>query len=131
MAKSPWTKREILRQNAAILMRVQPSESRFLDPKLGQKLLLEGAYDGNIELVTRLLDHGVSPAAIDVRTGMNALHLAVGRNHFELTRLLVRRGTPFVPDKRGRMPTTIAAQCEVSEELCDFIAEAEAWTEGV
>ena len=29
------------------------------------------------------------------------------------------------------MPTTIAAECEVSDEMCDFIAEAEAKAEGV
>ncbi len=42
---------------------------------------------------------------------------------------LVSRGASFVPDKQGRMPTTIAAECEASERLCDFIVEAEAAAE--
>ena len=62
---------------------------------------------------------------------MNALHIAVGRNHLEMAQYLVEKGIAFVPDNQGRMPTTIAAECEVSDEMCDFIAEAEAKAEGV
>jgi ankyrin repeat protein len=96
-----------------------------------QVRLLEDAYLGNIESVKAALEQGVSLDIADKVTGMTALHLAVGRNHLDLVRLLVERGASFVPDKQGRMPTTIAAECEVSEELCDFIAEAEARAEGV
>ena len=62
---------------------------------------------------------------IDEPTGMNALHIAVGRNNLEVVKLLVEAGIKFIPDKEGRMPSLIAALCEVSEELSDYIAEAE------
>jgi ankyrin repeat protein len=97
--------------------------------KLGSILLLENAYKGNIKSVEALLEIGVSLDTADSVTGMTALHLAVGCNHLELTRFLVERGASFVPDKQGRMPTTIAVECEVSDELCDFIVEAEAAAE--
>jgi uncharacterized protein len=76
-----------------------------------------------------LLERGVPLDTADKVTGMTALHLAVGCNHLDVARTLVERGASFVPDKQGRMPTTIAAECEVSEELCDFIVEAEAEAE--
>ncbi|PZR85938.1 MAG: hypothetical protein DLM68_10380 [Hyphomicrobiales bacterium] len=103
----------------------------FIPPALLQRFLLEAVFYGNEKMVEMLLDFGVSPDAIDSVTGITALHLAVGRNDLDLARFLVERGALFVPDKQGRMPTTIAAECEVSEELCDFIAEAETRAEGV
>jgi ankyrin repeat protein len=87
---------------------------------------LEAAYEGRNKQVEAMVRSGIPVDTIDKITGMTALHLAVGRNNLELARFLVERGVPFVPDKLGRMPTTLAAECEVSEELCDFIVEAEA-----
>ena len=82
--------------------------------------------------IKRLLEEQHIPVNFaDTRTGLTALHIAVGRDHLELAHSLVERGAAFLPDKQGRMPTTIAAECEVSDEMCDFIAEAEAKAEGV
>ena len=94
--------------------------------------MLRGAYCDDLLAIEHVLDH-VSEALnfIDPATGMNALHIAVGRNHLYMARYLVEKGIAFVPDNQGRMPTTIAAECEVSDEMCDFIAEAEAKAEGV
>jgi uncharacterized protein len=117
-----------LRKRAAIRA-AQLKNSRSLDPEAAKNLLLESAYQGNTEAVESLLEDGVPIDTLDNATGMTALHLAVGRNHFELARILVERGASFVPDKQGRMPTTIAAECEVSQRLCDFIVEAEAAAE--
>jgi uncharacterized protein len=100
-----------------------------LDPEYASIMLLQGAYYGDIPLVVTLLERGVPLDTADKVTGMTALHLAVGCNHLDVARTLVERGASFVPDKQGRMPTTIAAECEVSEELCDFIVEAEAEAE--
>ncbi|MGH6810814.1 MAG: ankyrin repeat domain-containing protein [Methylocella sp.] len=114
--------------------------NRFLDardredPELKRawkNLLLDAAYKGRTDFVRKLLERRSDIDAADEETGMTALHIAVGRDHLELTRFLVERGASFVPDKQGRMPTTVAAECEVSEELCDFIADAEARAEGV
>jgi Ankyrin repeats (3 copies) len=62
---------------------------------------------------------------IEPRTGMTALHIAVGRNNLEMVKMLVEAGAKFQADFLGRWPSTIAAECEASEELCDFIVEAE------
>jgi uncharacterized protein len=59
------------------------------------------------------------------RTGLTALHIAVGQNDLEMAKILVEAGAKFQADLHGRWPSTIAAECEVSEELCDFIVEAE------
>lgn len=122
----PSKKDRLVRRSARILAY---EDSGSLDLELGQSLLLESAYNGDIESVDKLLKRGASLDAVDKVTGMTALHLAVGGDHLDLARFLVERGASFVPDKQGR--TTVAAECEVSEELCDFIAEAEARAEGV
>jgi len=99
--------------------------------KLGE-VLLHCANFGDVEVMRDLLDQNLAPIDFaDDATGLMALHIAVGMNNLRAARLLVERGAPFVPDKRGRMPTTVAAECEVSDEMCDFIAEAEAKAEGV
>ena len=94
-------------------------------------LLLDSAYDGMFDRIVALLESGASVDATDENTGMTALHIAVGRNNLEIARILVEHGASFIADKQGRMPSTVAAECEVSEDLCDFIAEAEARAEGV
>ena len=57
--------------------------------------------------------------------GLTPLHIAVGRNNLEMVKALVEAGAAFVPDNEGRMPSVIAAEMEVSEELADYIVEAE------
>ena len=131
MIKTPRPKKDRAAHDLAILIKMRGIITRADDPDAAEKLLLKCAYDGDADMVESLLDCGIPLNAADKDSGMTALHLAVGRNHIDLVRMLVSRGASFVPDKQGRMPTTIAAECEVSEELCDFIAEAEARAEGV
>lgn len=90
---------------------------------------LEYAWTGDIGRLQPIINdprgREVYLNTIDPITGMNALHIAVGRNNLEIVKLLVEAGIAFVPDKEGRMPSLIAAICEASEELADYIAEAE------
>ena len=90
---------------------------------------LEHAWTGDIARIRMIVNDPrgrlVFLNTIDEPTGMNALHIAVGRNNLEVVKLLVEAGIKFIPDKEGRMPSLIAALCEVSEELSDYIAEAE------
>lgn len=95
-------------------------------------LLLSCAHTGNSIVAMKLLT--VLPEIAntsDKDTGLTPLHIAVGRDHIDMARCLVERGAKFVPDKQGRLPSTIAVECEVSDEMCDFIVEAEAKAEGV
>jgi ankyrin repeat protein len=129
MIKTPRPKKDRAAHALAILIKMRGIITRADDPDAAEKLLLKCAYDGDADMVESLLDCGIPLNAADKDSGMTALHLAVGRNHIDLVRMLVSRGASFVSDKQGRMPTTIAAECEVSEELCDFIVEAEAAAE--
>src|SRR4051794_8808009 len=90
------------------------------------------AYDGVYEGVRKLVFDCVNiPEMIgllsqtDPRTGMTALHVATGNNDLPMTRLLVEAGAGFVPDKAGRMPSTMAELMEVDDELLDLLVERE------
>jgi uncharacterized protein len=91
--------------------------------------LLDASYLGDLEKVKDALRRGALIDRVD-DSGHTALHMAVAGDHIDIVRVLVEHGASFVPDGRGRMPTTIAALCEVSADLCDFIVEAEAAAEG-
>lgn len=92
--------------------------------------LLEYAWLGDTAKVRNVLNDDFTRGRFlnetDERTGMNALHIAVGRNNLEIARLLVEAGIKFIPDNEGRLPSLIAAICDVDEELADFIIDAEA-----
>jgi co-chaperonin GroES (HSP10) len=76
------------------------------------------------------LDRGLSPVTYHALVGLPLLHLVIGRNSIDATTLLIERGASFGPDRFGRWPSTIAARCEVGEELSDLVVEAEAaWPE--
>jgi hypothetical protein len=87
---------------------------------------LSAARRDDLATVKRLLQSGAEIDTPDFRTGLTALHLAVGRNALDVVIFLVCQDALFVPDRLGRMPTTIAAECQVSEVMCDFIVDAEA-----
>jgi hypothetical protein len=63
---------------------------------------------------------GVFLNEIHERTGMNALHIAVGRNNLEIARILVEAGIEFIADNEGRMPSLIAAICDVDGGIGRF-----------
>jgi hypothetical protein len=93
---------------------------------------LQTVWLGDIAAIRQFLDDSNKPhlprlilPEVDIRTGMNALHLAVGRNNLEMARMLVEAGVKAIPDKEGRMPSLIAAELGVSDELADFIFDVE------
>jgi len=100
------------------------------DESLGGKLL-DCAYNNGLKLAKSLLERQAPIDFVHLQTGLTALHIAVGRDHLDVAKLLVESGASFLPDKQGRTPSVIAAECEVSDEMCDFIAEAEAKADGV
>jgi len=90
------------------------------------------AYGGDVEKMMRWITRNleVSIDVIDETTGLTALHIAIGRNHLDLTRFLLEKGARIVPDRNGRWPTLIAAECNASDELYDLVADAEIAAEG-
>lgn len=89
--------------------------------------LLRAAHAGLLDEVKQALDEGANVGAADPVTGLTALHIAVGTNNLALVRYLIEEWqAPFGPDRFGRWPTVVAAECYASEELCDYIVEQEA-----
>jgi ankyrin repeat protein len=94
--------------------------------------LLSRAYNNDLQTVEILIkNYGAPVNFTDPQNGLSALHIAVGRDYLEMAKYLVECGAAFAADDQGRTPSTIAAECEVSDEMCDFIVEAEAEADGV
>lgn len=66
---------------------------------------------GNPELVSLLLTHDPKPDVnLTTTTGLTALHLATGKKHVEVAKLLVQAGASLrIKDKRGQFPIHRAA----------------------
>ena len=88
---------------------------------------MQAAYDFDNEAVVDALEQGADVATAHEQTGLTALHIAAGTNNLPLARILIEDwNAPFGPDRFGRWPTAIAAECAASGELCDYIVEREA-----
>lgn len=89
--------------------------------------LLQSAFSGNLTGVRDAVAAGANVNTVHEQTGLSALHIAVGSNNFALTRYLIEEANAEIgPDRSGRWPTIIAAECEVDAILSDYILEAEA-----
>lgn len=88
---------------------------------------IHAASDGDLASVVRCALDGADVDAVDPSTGLQALHIAVGTNNLLMTRYLVEQcGASFGPDRSGRWPTIVAADCSVDNVVGDYIVEAEA-----
>lgn len=106
--------------------RMRMTNDQHESPDAIQAAFLTAAERGDKAQLKSLLDRGADINRPDLRTGLTALHLAVGRDRLAAARLLIDRGAQFLPDRQGRLPTTVASECEVSEEMCALIVTAEA-----
>jgi ankyrin repeat protein len=89
--------------------------------------LLQSAYTGDLTGVRDALAAGANVNIVHEQTGLTALHIAIGTNNLVLTRYLIEEADAEIgPDRSGRWPTIIAAECEVDAILSDYILEAEA-----
>lgn len=89
--------------------------------------LIHSAFAGNLTGVRDALAAGANVNTVHEQTGLSALHIAVGSNNLALTRYLIEEANAEIgPDRSGRWPTIIAAECEVDAILADYILEAEA-----
>ncbi len=89
--------------------------------------MLFAAYNGDMDLVKTALEGGADVNMADEQTGLTALHVAVGTGNLPLARMLVEEwNAAFLPDKFGRHPSVVAAQCNISNEVGDYIVRKEA-----
>ena len=96
-------------------------------PRFAETDIVGPAYYGDRERVEKRIASRIDVNSTDPATGLSALHVAVGTNNLSLARLLVEtHNAQFFPDRFGRWPSLIAIECEVSNELADYIVNAEA-----
>ncbi|MHC2424228.1 ankyrin repeat protein [Bradyrhizobium elkanii] len=88
--------------------------------------LLQAAYLNDLSGVARAIDDGADIDCVHEQTGLSPLHIAVGTNNLALTKFFIDAGARIGPDRSGRWPTVIAAECRADENLCDYIVEEEA-----
>jgi len=84
------------------------------------------SHAGNLEGVRKAVKEGADINSWHDQTGLTALHIAVGTNNLALVQYLLEAGAKLIPDRAGRWPTVIAAECRADDELCDYIVEREA-----
>ncbi|WP_298936863.1 ankyrin repeat domain-containing protein [uncultured Ruegeria sp.] len=108
--------------------RVKPDAPVSAKPPKFSELDVTGpAYYGDVAALDRRIADGIDINRTDEATGLSALHVAVGTNNLALTKTLVEEhGAEFFADRFGRWPSLIAIECEVSDELSDYIVSAEA-----
>ncbi len=88
---------------------------------------LKAVSNGDLTSLVRATLDGADLNVFDSATGLQALHIAVGTNNLLMVRYLAEQcGVTFGPDRSGRWPSVIAAECKVDELVSDYIVEAEA-----
>lgn len=101
-----------------------PEEPEFGTP---MEAFRRAVHAGDVGGVRVALQRGADVNEADERTGLAALHLAIGFNDMDLARVLVEEGgAAFFPDRFGRWPSLIAAENRVDDELSLYIVEKEA-----
>ncbi|EGE59910.1 hypothetical protein RHECNPAF_1780011 [Rhizobium etli CNPAF512] len=89
--------------------------------------MLQASYTGDLPGVRNALYDGAEVDCVHEQTGLSALHIAIGTNNLPMTRFLIEEAEARIgPDRSGRWPSVIAAECEVDEALADYVLEAEA-----
>ena len=89
--------------------------------------LLRSAFRGENTAAAVALDQGADVNTMQTSSGLTALHIAVGTNNLELAQILSEHyAASFVPDRFGRWPSVVAAECQANAEMQDYIVEAEA-----
>lgn len=102
----------------------EPEEPEFGTP---DDALRQAVRAGDVALARGALQQGADVNAVDEKSGLAALHLAIGFNDMDLARVLIEEGgAAFFPDRFGRWPSLIAAENRVDDALSLYIVEKEA-----
>lgn len=101
--------------------RRQSISSAVADTENHTESLLDAAWDGNLEAVTRALQNA-SPKSCD-SSGMTPLHLAAERDHLAVAMLLLDRGVDVnTRAERGRTALHLAAR-SASADMVEMLLE--------
>lgn len=86
--------------------------------------IIKASYDGNTELVKRIVNSGVDVNTTEYGTGFTPLHISCGRNHVELFSYLmsVPQINLVAQDRWGRTPAMIAHE---NGDASGFVASIE------
>lgn len=88
--------------------------------------IILAAYMPLLDPLVTAIEQGSSPDTTGP-LGLSPLHIAVGLGNIRMARFLVEQtGAKFFPDDLGRMPSSVAVDCRVSDEMLDYICAAEA-----
>jgi hypothetical protein len=86
-----------------------------------------GAFSGRIADLKGAFSAGLSVNAVDPKTGLGFLHIAIGTNDAAMTKFLVEEANvSFFADGFGRWPSLVAAECQVDVDLSDYVVTKEA-----
>jgi hypothetical protein len=120
----------VLAQIAVAQGKLERERRRRFEPTERGKLLCIAAARGDIELMKRLLDDGVSPNSVDPIGGYRALHYAAEYNQVPAIQLLLRRGVDIdAKDKWGQMTAFTWAAAVGSGEAVNCLLRAGSRTE--
>jgi uncharacterized protein len=87
----------------------------------------DAAFSGRIGDLKEAFSAGLSVNAVDPKTGLGFLHIAIGKNDSAMTKYLVEEAkVPFFSDRFGRWPSLVAAECRVDDDLSDYVVTKEA-----
>lgn len=100
----------------------QPEEDANWKTQIGETLLNIAAAQGNVRIVSILLEFGADPAAMDYLEN-TALHIAAENGYTEMAKLLIEKGAPA--DQMNIMGTTpiMAAAQNRHDALAELLAE--------
>lgn len=100
----------------------QPDKDANWKTKIGENLLNIAATNGNMRMVSILLEFGADPAGMDYLEN-TALHIAAENGHAQMAQLLLERGAPA--DQMNIMGTTpiMAAAQNKHTDLAELLAK--------
>lgn len=98
-----------------------------ITPAMPEYFAIKAAYLGDINLLWAAEAMEADLATSETDTGLAPVHIAAGSDNMRMLRYLIEeKQVPLGPDRFGRWPSIVAAECGASTEVVVYLAEAEA-----